>query len=47
MNTLGSAGRLLDPLPMLLLQPVTQYYTNVGATTGRTVVLGFRAKVEF
>jgi porin len=38
---------LLDPLPMLLLQPVIQYYTNVGARTGHVVVLGFRTKVEF
>jgi carbohydrate-selective porin OprB len=38
---------LLDPLPMLLLQPVIQYYTNVGARTGHATVLGFRAKVEF
>jgi carbohydrate-selective porin OprB len=38
---------LLDPLPMLLLQPVVQFYTNVGARTGHAVVLGFRTKVEF
>jgi porin len=38
---------LLDPLPMLLLQPVIQYYANVGARTGRAVVFGFRTKVEF
>jgi carbohydrate-selective porin OprB len=38
---------LLDPLPMLLLQPVLQYYTNVGARTGHSVVLGFRTKIEF
>jgi carbohydrate-selective porin OprB len=38
---------LLDPLPMLLLQPVIQYYANVGAKTGHAVVLGFRTKVEF
>jgi porin len=38
---------LLDPLPMLLLQPVIQYYENVGAKTGHAVVLGFRSKVEF
>ena len=37
---------LLDPLPMLLLQPVIQYYTNVGARTGRAVVFGFRTKIE-
>jgi len=38
---------LLDPLHMLLLQPVIQYYANVGARTGHAVVLGFRTKVEF
>lgn len=38
---------LLDPLPMLLLQPVIQYYSNVGARTGRAIVFGFRTKVEF
>lgn len=37
----------LDPLPMLLLLPVIQYYENVGARTGRAVVFGFRTKVEF
>jgi carbohydrate-selective porin OprB len=38
---------LLDPLPMLLLQPVVQYYENVGGRTGHAVVFGFRTKVEF
>ena len=38
---------LLDPLPMLLLQPVVQYYANVGGAGHRAVVLGFRTKVEF
>jgi len=38
---------LLDPLPMLLLQPVIQYYANVGGRTQRAVVFGFRTKVEF
>jgi porin len=38
---------LLDPLPMLLLQPVIQYYANVGGGVQRAVVFGFRAKVEF
>ncbi|HXW91880.1 MAG TPA: hypothetical protein VEK33_15120, partial [Terriglobales bacterium] len=38
---------LLDPLPMLLLQPVIQYYANVGARPGHALVLGFRTKVEF
>jgi carbohydrate-selective porin OprB len=38
---------LLDVLPMLLLQPVVQYYENVGGGTQRVVVFGFRTKVEF
>jgi len=38
---------LLDPLPMLLLQPVIQYYANMGGRVQRAVVFGFRAKVEF
>jgi len=38
---------LFDPLPMLLVQPVIQYYANVGARPGRAVVFGFRTKVEF
>jgi porin len=38
---------LLDPLPMLLLQPVVQYYENVGGGSHRAVVFGFRMKVEF
>ena len=38
---------LLDPLPMLLLQPVVQYYANVGGGTHHAVVLGFRTKMEF
>jgi carbohydrate-selective porin OprB len=38
---------LLRPLPMLLLQPVIQYYANVGGGTQRAVVFGFRTKVEF
>jgi porin len=38
---------LLDVLPMLLLQPVIQYYANVGGGTNRAVVFGFRTKVEF
>jgi carbohydrate-selective porin OprB len=38
---------LLDVLPMLLLQPVIQYYANVGAGTQRAVIFGFRTKVEF
>jgi carbohydrate-selective porin OprB len=38
---------LLDVLPMLLLQPVVQYYANVGGGIQRAVVFGFRTKVEF
>jgi carbohydrate-selective porin OprB len=38
---------LLDPMPMLLLRPVIQYYVNVGATTGHAIVFGFRTKIEF
>lgn len=38
---------LLDPLPMVLLQPVIQYYANVGGGTQRAIVFGFRTKVEF
>jgi hypothetical protein len=38
---------LLDVAPMLLLQPVIQYYSNVGGRPGYAVVLGFRTKVEF
>jgi carbohydrate-selective porin OprB len=37
---------LLDPLPMLLVQPVIQYYANVGGRTQCAVVFGFRIKVE-
>jgi carbohydrate-selective porin OprB len=38
---------LLDVAPMLLLQPVIQYYENVEGRPGRVVVFGFRTKVEF
>jgi porin len=38
---------LLDPLPMLLVQPVIQYYANVGGRAQRSLVFGFRTKVEF
>jgi carbohydrate-selective porin OprB len=37
---------LLDVGP-LLMQPVIQYYRNVGAIGGHAVVAGFRTKVEF
>ena len=38
---------LLVPLPMLLLQPVVQYFANAGGGTHRAVVFGFRTKIEF
>jgi len=38
---------LLDIAPMLLLQPVLQYYANVGGGSQSAVVVGFRTKVEF
>jgi carbohydrate-selective porin OprB len=38
---------LLDVAPMLLLQPVFQYYLNAGGGTGNAAVIGFRTKVEF
>jgi porin len=38
---------LLDVAPMLLLQPVVQYYANVGGGRQRAVVFGFRTKIEF
>jgi porin len=38
---------LLDVAPMLLLQPVVQYYANVGGGVQRALVVGFRTKVEF
>jgi porin len=38
---------LLDVGPMLLLQPVIQYYANAGGGPHRAVVIGFRTKFEF
>jgi carbohydrate-selective porin OprB len=38
---------LLDIAPMVLLQPVVQYYANVGGGSESAVVVGFRTKVEF
>ena len=38
---------LLDVVPMILIQPVIQYYANVGGGVRRAVVFGFRTKVEF
>ena len=38
---------LLSVLPMLQLQPVLQYFANVGGGSHRAVVVGFRASVEY
>jgi carbohydrate-selective porin OprB len=38
---------LLNVLPMIILQPVIQYYANVGGGGQSAVVIGFRTKVEF
>ena len=38
---------LLDPLPMLFLQPVIQYYVNAGGRAQNALAFGFRTKVEF
>jgi porin len=38
---------LLNVLPMIIVQPVIQYYANVGGGAQRAVVFGFRTKVEF
>src|SRR6266446_9992510 len=38
---------LLDVAPMILLQPLVQYYANVGGGSESAVVVGFRTKVEF
>ena len=38
---------LLDVAPMVLLQPVIQYYANVGGGTSHALIFGFRTKVEF
>lgn len=38
---------LLDVLPMLLLQPVVQYYANASGGPQHDVVFGFRTKIEF
>jgi porin len=37
---------LLDVAPMVMVQPVIQYYDNVGGRTQRVLVIGFRLKVE-
>ena len=36
-----------DIAPMLTLQPVVQYYTNVAGSSQRAAVFGFRTRVEF
>jgi carbohydrate-selective porin OprB len=38
---------LLHLVPMMFVQPVVQYYDNVGGGKQRAVVFGFRTKVEF
>jgi carbohydrate-selective porin OprB len=38
---------LLNVLPMLVLQPVIQYYSNAGGGAGSAIVFGFRTKFEF
>jgi porin len=38
---------LMDVAPMVMLQPVVQYYANVGGGSGSAVVLGWRTKVDF
>jgi hypothetical protein len=38
---------LLNVLPMVILQPVLQYYSDVGGGTQTAVVFGFRTKIEF
>jgi carbohydrate-selective porin OprB len=37
---------LLHVAPMVLFQPVIQYYENPGGGTQHVVVIGFRTKVE-
>jgi porin len=37
---------LVQVTPILLLQPVIQYYENVGGGSGGAVVFGFRTKIE-
>jgi len=38
---------LIDVLPMMYLQPVVQYFANDGGGGERSLVFGFRTKVEF
>lgn len=37
---------LVQVAPMMFIQPVIQYFDNVGGRPGRVVVFGFRTKVE-
>jgi carbohydrate-selective porin OprB len=38
---------LLNVLPMVIVQPVLQYYSSVGGGTQTAIVFGFRTKIEF
>jgi carbohydrate-selective porin OprB len=38
---------LVDVMPMMYLQPVIQYFADPGGSRGRSVVFGFRTKIEF
>jgi carbohydrate-selective porin OprB len=38
---------LLNIFPMVIVQPVVQYYSNVGGGPQRAVVAGFRTRIEF
>jgi hypothetical protein len=38
---------LLNVLPMIVLKPVIQCYSNVGGGARTAVVFGFRTKIEF
>jgi carbohydrate-selective porin OprB len=38
---------LLNVLPMIILQPVVQFYSNDGGGAQNAVVFGFRTKIEF
>jgi carbohydrate-selective porin OprB len=38
---------LMTPIPSILVQPVIQYFVNVGGGTQRATVLGFRTKLNF
>jgi porin len=37
---------LVDVAPMVFVQPVAQYYVNVGGGVQHALVIGFRTKVE-